>query len=921
MIKIGDAVLSVNPDMDPLQKGFDAAQVFAKKAGQKVGKFLSDGLDKGIKKAAEFGKEMQDVGKKATVAGGVITGAFALVGGAALKTSSDLDAASAKMAASLGKPREEAVGLREDIKAIFADNFGDSIEDVGRSATGVVSALEAVGASVDSNVTRKITSGAIAIRDAFETDIPETMDAVTGLMDNFGLTAEQSLDFVAAGMQKGLNKSGDFIDSIREYGVQFAGAGADAGQFFSVLETGLQSGNLGTDKAADLFKEFRIRIQDESELTRSSLERIGISSAQLEKDIASGQTTVAEAFSMVQKRLRDTKDPLARFNVGVALFGTQFEDLGEKAALALDTTSTKLEDLAGATENLEDQYKTIGSLASGAFREISTALDPIGQKIRDVLLANWDEFEATIERVAELAPVIGEAFGSVLTSIIDVVVPMVKSTAEWMVQHAGLTQVIVTSVGVLGLLLAFLGPVLVAFGSILGALPKIAAGFGLMKTATFGVVGAVKALVPFLAAGGPLLIALGAAALAIAAVGKAWFDLKKAQDDLQKSTEAVETKLQEFAAKLGDNVAEELARIEDLDQKIQFINQKNQESIRAKFAALIEEIKGAEATAAEIDRAVMASLGSALTKEMDATTAALVALNTETQGEIEKLLKMSGGQLEEFLADLQEKTRGSLDGVGQELVSVTAAQVEQIQASSQEFAAAQSEFTNATVEEFNKRREVEGNFFAFSNESFQKNRNVAVEASQTITNADVEGHNKRTQLVQDHTGNVAESAQAQVKLWADIGDAATRAAAQTEGTWLQRLDRILLKVAQVQAKIARAIAQSSELGSLSVTSGSGGDSSDKPPGFARGGTQHQDGLAFLHGNMRPELAYLPRGTRIFNPEQTREVMAPAGGEMTLAFDFRGANLGKHAPEDISERVGKKVNKVLRDHGIHTVIRT
>lgn len=321
------------------------------------------------------------------VLGGIaaVTSAVAGIGIAAFNTSSEFDTATKKLQSQLGLTEEAAVNARDVIEGVFANNFGDSIADVGESVGAVESAFKRIGGA-GSNL-QKATESAIALRDAFGVEVNESTNAAVELMDKFGLTANEAFDFISAGFQRGLNSSDDFLDSITEYSTQFANGGADAGQFFSILETGLQGGVLGTDKAADAFKEFRLRINDGSTLTAQSLEALGLNAESITKRLADGSLTTAQVFDLVLDKLRETEDPTLRMQAAVGLIGTQFEDLGDSAVAALDLSKTKIDDLAGSTDNLNKQYETIPAFFEGLKRRALVAITPIG----DALLAVANE--------------------------------------------------------------------------------------------------------------------------------------------------------------------------------------------------------------------------------------------------------------------------------------------------------------------------------------------------------------------------------------------------------------------------------------------------------------------------------------------------------------------------------------------------
>lgn len=412
-----------------------------------------------------------------TIIGGAMTavGAGILgVAGSAVSSASEFDSASKKMAVSLGQPLEKAQEFDEVIKEVYGNNFGETIEDVGEAATKVAQSLGTIGITGTDEIS-KATQSAIALRDTFEVDVAESMDAVKTLVENFGISSTEAFDFVTAGFQKGLNGSGDFVDSIREYSVQFKEGGATADQFFSVLETGLQGGVLGTDKAADMFKEFRVRILDGSKATTDALAQLGINHEEFLGKLSSGQMTIAEAFGLVQEKLRGTNDQSVLMQAGVGLLGTQFEDLGATAALAIDMTKTKMTDLAGSTEGLNGQYKTTA--------------------------ATWSELGRNIQI---LFADVGTTAVPMLNDLLLKIVEVVKGLREWVKEHPQLSQAIFLIVTAIGALFAVLGPILmvlpglaVAFAGITSVLPALGAAFAFI-TGPIGL--AIAAIVAIIAA-------------------------------------------------------------------------------------------------------------------------------------------------------------------------------------------------------------------------------------------------------------------------------------------------------------------------------------------------------------------------------------------------------------------------------------
>ena len=313
----------------------------------------------------------------ATVGIGAVTTGIGAIGVAAINTASDINAASNQMSAALGATDEEAANLNQTMQNIYANNFGESFEDIAGGIVSVEQAFMRVG-DLSEEQLQQLTENGLALRDVYGVDIAESANAAATLVEEFGLTHQEAMDFITTGFQNGLNASDDFLDTIGEYSTQFSEGGASADQFFSLLESGMQGGMLGTDKAADAFKEFRVRIQDGSTLTAQSLEMIGINSEQLLADMANGTGSAADAWQLVNQKLGEVEDQNVLMQAGVGLLGTQFEDLGQDAAGNLSMATTSLADMAGATDSLNVKYNDLGAVGEGIWRQLELSIAPVG---------------------------------------------------------------------------------------------------------------------------------------------------------------------------------------------------------------------------------------------------------------------------------------------------------------------------------------------------------------------------------------------------------------------------------------------------------------------------------------------------------------------------------------------------------------
>ena len=397
-VKLADAVAYLTTDDTQLKKGLKQADTEVGGWGNKIGSVVG-GAALGITAAV----------------GAAVVGATVAVGAAALDVSSQTKTAAADLAASLGIQAEEAAAYAEAAKQVFGNNFAESVAD---AATGVKAIAQQLGLAADDPALKTLTENAFRLRDVFGTDVNESVSAVKTLMENFGITSEEAFDMLAAGYQQGLDRSGDFLDTIGEYSTQFASGGASADQFFSTLTSGLQGGMLGTDKAADLFKEFRVRIQDGSDATSEALAAIGLDADAMAAGFADGSLTAVDAFNQVQAALKNTGDENVQFQAGVALLGTQFEDLGQAAVFGIDTAAVKLGSMGGAIESLDAKYTDFGSVVSGIWRRLVVSISPFTDKLLDLVNAAMPSVLAAFDEFDRTAVPAMEAFGAVVSNVV-----------------------------------------------------------------------------------------------------------------------------------------------------------------------------------------------------------------------------------------------------------------------------------------------------------------------------------------------------------------------------------------------------------------------------------------------------------------------------------------------------------------------
>lgn len=308
-----------------------------------------------------------------------VTAPLTAVGTAAVKFSSDSQDAFQQFAAATGTATEEMGKYKDMINNVYKDNFGESINDVAEAMATVNQNMS----YLDDSALQRCTEYAYTLSDTFGYDVAESTRAADTLIKNYGVSAREAFNLITQGAQSGMDYSGEMIDSINEYSVQFKKLGLDAEDMFSIFANGAQNGAFNLDKVGDAVKEFSIRVIDGSDTTKQGFEALGMDAAKMAERLGAGGDSAKEAFNEVIKGLAEMDDPVAQSAAGVNLFGTMWEDLGPQVITSMSTASDAIDKSKESVEKLVNvKYDTLSGALGGLWRTIQVdVLQPIGNQL------------------------------------------------------------------------------------------------------------------------------------------------------------------------------------------------------------------------------------------------------------------------------------------------------------------------------------------------------------------------------------------------------------------------------------------------------------------------------------------------------------------------------------------------------------
>ncbi len=330
----------------------------------------------------------------------------------------------------------------------------------GEEALAAVRKQWALQGDQSSAVNQKIIQDAGMISQTYQgIDLNELIQETYEMSKGLGMSQEQAL-----GMTNTLLKMGfppDQLDIITEYGQQLQRAGFDAQQIQGIFAAGIKTGDWNIDNLLDGVKEGRIRLAEFGQQVNTSTQQLlkgtSISSAQLQqwgKDVAGGGAKGQAAMEAVGKALLGVQDKTKQNALGVAFFGTQFEDSGTKIMDALAGASDKAGNLDANVKKMGDDTKTLNAdpmvAMQKAMGDMQTAFIP--------LLTSIAQFVTKIAELVDKNPALAATIVGIIV-VIGILIGVMGALS-----------------GAIGFLEAVAAPLEISIGALIGIFALVVIG-------------------------------------------------------------------------------------------------------------------------------------------------------------------------------------------------------------------------------------------------------------------------------------------------------------------------------------------------------------------------------------------------------------------------------------------------------------
>ena len=283
-------------------------------------------------------------------------------------------------------------GIIPNIKAFFSTLLGLATNPVFLGLAGVAGAGMAFKWWFDYNkglmeatrLTREFTgytgealetmrNSIAATADTMGKDFNDVLATADNLMANYHLSGEEAMKVINDGFASGADLSGDMLNKIQQYAPTFHDAGIGADQLVAILQQ-TRSG-IFSDKGLDIITMASKKIREMSTATSASLDAIGVSSKQVQQDLANGTKSTFDVIQEVSTKMKDFgADSKQVGDILKNVFGKQGAQAGIQLIEQLDTMTTDIEEVKKQTgewgetqlENIK-LHKELNSYLSSMF--------------------------------------------------------------------------------------------------------------------------------------------------------------------------------------------------------------------------------------------------------------------------------------------------------------------------------------------------------------------------------------------------------------------------------------------------------------------------------------------------------------------------------------------------------------------------
>lgn len=252
----------------------------------------------------------------------------------------------------------------------------------------------------------KITTDTQAIADHMGKGFDDTIGAANTLVQQFGISWEEALTKIEDGIEAGADMNGRFVENINQFAPALRDAGVSVDEFVSILaET--RNGIFDEKGVQDIIKG-GTRLRAMTKQIAESLDTCGISSKQMQEDLANGNITMLEAVQQVSAKLKEL--PENSQEAGQVMKNVFGRTAAEGGTLLIQS-------LADVNTNLDEAKERMGDLGR-LNREQMEAQKELNETLAAVFKMSGTSFE---EMTIQAKTYIVQGLTNIIKGCVDIV--------------------------------------------------------------------------------------------------------------------------------------------------------------------------------------------------------------------------------------------------------------------------------------------------------------------------------------------------------------------------------------------------------------------------------------------------------------------------------------------------------------------
>lgn len=380
------------------------------------------------------------------------------IGSSAMEAYTEAENAVTKVNAYFGETGETAEQSASVIKSVYEAGVGESMDSV---ANAVLMVKKNLGDLSETDLTN-LTQQAITLDELYGIDMNETLRGVNSLMKQYGMTAQEAMDYIVKGTQNGLDKTNELGDNLSEYAGKFSQAGYSASEYFQLLDNGLKNGAYNLDKVNDAINEVTTRLVDGT--IGESIGSFSSKTQELFTSWQNGGATQKEVIDSIVADIGNCTNQQEALNMAALAFGTMAEDGNLKFITSLTSVGSTYDSVAGSAQGMFDATTTPMQEMEANTRKLQQSLVPLGEKLMELAntiipplvavittISSW--FEKLPEPVQNFVIILG-ALIAIFTAIVPVIAAVAVSVGALEISLAPIIGIIAAVAAAIAVIIA-----------------------------------------------------------------------------------------------------------------------------------------------------------------------------------------------------------------------------------------------------------------------------------------------------------------------------------------------------------------------------------------------------------------------------------------------------------------------------------